>query len=247
MKRDLDKYYSDYINQPFEKIQVSYRKNKVLERLGHYNPKRILEVGVGTQSQLLLDFEFEKLNIIEPSKVFYNLNKKLIKDNKIKNVTIENCFFEQFDSNASFDFILISSLLHEIEDLDIFIKKLIQICSNKTVVHINVPNANSFHRLLAKSMGIINNTREKSKSNIKLQTSRIFDIISLEKLIRVNDFKILHKESFFIKPFTHEQMQKMLNSEIINIDILNGLYNLNFDNLESNDFLGSELIVEFTV
>lgn len=247
MKRDLNRYFYDYINQPFEDVQVIFRKKKVIERLKFYKPKKILEVGAGTQSQLLLDYDFEELKIIEPNRNFYNLNNDLINDHQIINASIDNCYFESFNSDSSYDLILLSSLLHEIEDLGVFFKKLTDICSSNTVIHINVPNSNSFHRLLAKSMGIIKNTSEKSSRNIKLQTSRIFDIISLEKLISEYNFKILHTESFFIKPFTHSQMQKMLDDNIISMDVLDGLYNLNLDFLNSKECFGSELIIEFSL
>jgi ubiquinone/menaquinone biosynthesis C-methylase UbiE len=245
MSRDLNKYCDDYIDQPFEKEQVHYRKRKVLERLKVYKAKNILEIGCGLQSQVLLDYKFDKLTIIEPSQYFHNLNKNLIIERDIQNTEIVNCFFESYTSNNSYDFILVSSLLHEIEDLDVFFKKLIQISSPETIIHVNVPNANSFHRLLAKYMGLIKETKEKSESNIKFQTLRVFDSISLTKLITIYNFKILYTESFLIKPFTHDQMQNMIDNKIIDKNVLDGLYDLSFDQNIGKD-LGSELIIEFS-
>ncbi|MDG2492621.1 MAG: methyltransferase domain-containing protein [Flavobacteriaceae bacterium] len=241
MKRNLEKYFEDYSNQPFEKIQVYYRKLKVLERINFHRPTNILEIGCGDSSQVLLDYDYKSLKIIEPSIKFYNKNKKIIKSNSNRNASIENVYFENFKNtdNVKYDFIIVSSLLHEIENLNIFLKKIFEMSNTETIIHINVPNANSFHRLLAKNMGIISSTSDKSESNLKLQTQRVFDLDLLREQVTSFNFKIIDSGSFFIKPFTHSQMQKLLDFKIIDLEVINGFYGL----LGETE-LGSEIFVD---
>lgn len=112
--------------------------------------------------------------------------------------------------------------------------------NENTVIHVNVPNANSLHRLLAKSMGIINSTKDFSENNIRLQTESIFDLESLSELVKKHKFQIIDEGSYFIKPFTHSQMQKIIDEGIISTDVLDGLYNL-----LDQYYFGSEIFVEF--
>ncbi len=48
-------------------------------------------------------------------------------------------------------FIICSGLLHEVEEPDKMIRDIFRLCGRETIVHINVPNANSIHRLVAKN------------------------------------------------------------------------------------------------
>ena len=242
MSRDLTGYFNNYSNHPFENHQVQYRKKKVLERLNLYSPKNILEVGCGHSSQVFKEKNFQYLKILEPSLDFYRQNLNEILSSNLHNVSIENIYFEKFEntSKIEFDFILISSLIHEITDLDQFFFKLSKLMNENTVIHVNVPNANSFHRLLAKSMGLINSTKDFSENNIRLQTESIFDIESLSELVIKHKFQIIDEGSYFIKPFTHSQMQKIIDEGIISTDVLDGLYNL-----LDQYYFGSEIFVEF--
>ena len=48
----------------------------------------------------------------------------------------------------------------------------------------------------------------------------------LVKLLEKYKFEIIDKGGYFIKPFSHSQMAKMLEYEIIDEKSLEGLYNL---------------------
>lgn len=243
--RDLQSYSHEYINQPFESYQVEYRKRLVLEILKKNNHKTILEVGCGVNP--LFDFftDFELLTILEPSKLFYDKAVDAIsKKNLEGKVEVFNNFFEDAIEKVdtrTYDIIIISALIHEIGDLNSFFLRLKQLVKPGTIVHIDVPNANSLHRLLAVEMGLIKTQLEMSDFNIQFQQNRVFDLNSLEKLVRDYDFEVIEKGSYFIKPFTHSQMQAMMDNNIIDTKVLDGFYNLikHFPNL------GSEIYINF--
>ena len=126
--RDLKKYTSDYINMPFEDEQLKFRRNKVIEIISNYKPKNILEIGSGMDSIVNHYNDFSSFTIVEPSKKFY---EKAIQDNSAKNnVYIFNDYLEKYcikNSVKKFDFIIVSSLLHELENKVEFISKLKEI------------------------------------------------------------------------------------------------------------------------
>jgi 2-polyprenyl-3-methyl-5-hydroxy-6-metoxy-1,4-benzoquinol methylase len=123
----------------------------------------------------------------------------------------------------TFDFVIISCLLHEIENVTLFLEKIHSLVNKDTIVHIDVPNAYSFHRVLAYEMEFIESIFDLSSNNMKLQQQVVYDLQSLKHLMENNGFEIVDSGSYFIKPFTHNQMADMINSKIINEDVLLGL------------------------
>ena len=211
--RNIDKYSKDYLKLDFERIQEKYRKRKILEILNRYKPKKILEVGCGIDS--IENYYNCDLTIIEPVKDFTkNLKAKVIND----------CF-ENVNLNENFDFILVSGLLHEVSNVDKFLLHLKKIAKN-SIIHINVPNAKSFHKLLGVSSGFLNSIYEKTPTHKILQQNSVFDMDTLVKLLEKYKFEVIDKGGYFIKPFSHSQMAKILEYEIIDEKILDGLYNL---------------------
>lgn len=243
--RDLQSYSEDYINQPFEGYQVEYRKKWVLEIIKKNNPKSILEIGCGVNPLFNFYTDFELLTILEPTQLFYDRAvEEISKKNLGSSVEVFNNYFEDAVASVdstTYDLIIISALLHEIPDLDSFFKRLKQLVKPGTTVHIDVPNANSFHRLLAVEMGLIKSQKEMSGNNIQLQQNRVFDIESLEKLVTDHGFEITEKGSYFIKPFTHAQMQQMMDQNIIDTKVLDGLYKM----IAHFPGFGSEIYINF--
>ncbi|MBR1730094.1 MAG: hypothetical protein IJ728_11305 [Selenomonadaceae bacterium] len=150
---------------------------------------------------------------------------------------------------GAFDCIIVSSLLHELEQPIDFLKKIIEVCDDNTAVYMNVPNAKSFHRVLAYESGLIPAFNAFNEKNKVMQQHSVFDLDSLEELITIaakesgRKIQILDKCSSFIKPFTHKQMEACLNNGIINANIING-----FDNMiKYMPDLGSEIYIVYRV
>lgn len=125
-----------------------------------------------------------------------------------------------------FDFVICSSLLHELEEPIKMLEEIEKVCSDNTILHINVPNAISFHRLLAKEMGLINDVHGMSARNNLLQQNTVYDIDMLRRSVERVGFKEIESGSYFVKPFTHTQMHEMMRKDIINEQVLNGLYGM---------------------
>ncbi|EAI2297933.1 methyltransferase domain-containing protein [Campylobacter jejuni] len=210
---------------------VYYRRKKVLEILNKYNPRNILEIGCGMDSIFNYYKNFNKATIIEPSDAFYN---KAISDFKEKdNIEIFNDFLENITKtlkNNNFDFIICSSLLHKVNNPDSFLKDILKICIKETIIHINVPNSNSFHLLWAYESGLINKLGNLTNTAIKFQQNTTFDLNKLTQFVKNHIGGagcILDSGSYFIKPFNHSKMSLCLENGIIDEKLLDGLYKLN--------------------
>lgn len=162
--------------------------------------------------------------IVEPSEVFAAHAQASIVERTNVNVFLgmfENKYRELMDKK--FDVIIVSSLLHELEFPEKFLRCVWELCSEQTVVHINVPNANSIHRLLAEEACVISDRHELSGRNIVLQQQRVFDMNTLSTIVDECGFNKIDAGSYFPKFFTHAQMQKMLDSEILSESIIAGM------------------------
>ena len=237
--RDIDKYSDNYLVQDFEVYQVEYRRKMIIEQIDKYQPHRILEIGCG-QEPLFQYVKDKEWVIVEPSKVFCQIAENKI--SKTDNVHILQGFFEEYVcqiENENFDMIICSGLLNEVEEPECMLEGIFKLCREKTVVHINVANAYSFHRILAKNMGIIADEHEMSERNILFQQNIVFDMDKLLEMVLKYQCEILDQGSYFVKPFTHRQMNDLLEKRIIDKRVLDGLYSMACD----LPMLGSEIFI----
>lgn len=238
--RDIEKYAKDYTEEGFESIQENYRRRKLLELLANITPKRILDIGCGMKPLFteLQVTSFKEYLCIEPSTELYK--NAIHESEKIENVKCINDFYPSNKlENQKFDFIICSSLLHEIENQHDFVNSIKENCTKDTLVYFCVPNANSLHRIIAARMGLIKDVKEKTERNFELQQNNIFDKTLLTKFLDSCGFEIKESGTFFLKPFTHKQMYKALKENILDEKVLDGLYNCSKDFPEN----GSELYV----
>jgi 2-polyprenyl-3-methyl-5-hydroxy-6-metoxy-1,4-benzoquinol methylase len=127
---------------------------------------------------------------------------------------------------GGFDLIVLSSLLHEISDPQHLLQALHRHCHASSVVHVNVPNAHSLHRLLAVEMGLIEDPFELSATQKQMQQHSTFDLDNLTELLRQQGFEVQSSGSYFIKPFTHAQMQDLYDRGYLTDAHLEGLFRL---------------------
>jgi hypothetical protein len=95
------------------------------------------------------------------------------------------------------------------------------------------------HRLIGVASGFIQSVTDKTERNLALEQSEVYSPSSLKNLIdnALPDNLILQMGTFFLKPFTHSQMQECVEAGIIDEKVLDGLFNVS---KEFPDF-GAEL------
>src|SRR5205823_7244222 len=65
---------------------------------------------------------------------------------------------------------------------------------------------------LAKESGLIKDEYQRSATDIRMQRNHTFDLESLNCLVRDTGFSVMDSGSYFIKPFTHAQMQQLIDA-----------------------------------
>jgi 2-polyprenyl-3-methyl-5-hydroxy-6-metoxy-1,4-benzoquinol methylase len=226
MSRNLDSYSQAYFNQPFEPVMVHYRRKRTLDILGDLSACRILEIGCGTEPASSWIPAFQSLTVLEPAEDFYQSALRYAAGNPL--VRIIQASAEQAGNlnEAPFDVILLSSLLHELQHPEWVLNALHPWCHTETRILVNVPNAWSFHRHLAVKMGLISSPETLSPANLTFQQARVFQMPELIDLCRQCGYEVTLSLTSFIKPFTHAQMQKMIEDELLPVALLDGLYHM---------------------
>ena len=228
LEKDINKYWDDYKTiYSFEEILKIFREKKSLELINEIKPKKVLEIGCGFSPLFDKYKNFKEYTLVEPGEKAYNFVKEKAKDNK-NIVCIKNFFEDSYENlcNKEFDYIISTGVLHETPQPAKFLKTIKNLSHSKTEVYLNVPNALSMHRVIAKEMGLIETIYEKTERNILLKQNKIFDRQSLVDLIKdvIPGVKILACKSFFLKPFTHSQMMDCMKYKILNEKIFDGMY-----------------------
>lgn len=244
----IDHYTREYLRQyeedSFELRALAVRRMRVLNSVRKYPHARMLEVGCGAEPLFPLLEDWERYTVVEPSAEFVRRARKTAAQRPT--VQILEGYFEDVAAGLhreSFDFVVASSLLHEVADPSAFLKALRRLCTSSTTVHINVPNVYSFHRLLALEMGLIGSVFERSATEARFQRHTRFDRESFVKIVEEHGFRVLHFETYLVKPLTHDQMSALLKHGIIDGATIAGL-----DAMAKHlPHLGSEMFIEAAV
>ncbi len=221
-------YESDY---GFERAMVSARRRLILEMLRTSVHDIVVEVGCGPD--LLVDsaaaagLTWSRWVIVEPGARFAAMADRAA--HRHAGITVLNAFVEdaveQVDRSTGrgADIVLCSSVLHEVDDERAVLEAVRQVLSKTGRLHVDVPNATSLHRRLARAMGLIADEHELTARNRALDQYRLYDLISLAEVVRSVGFIIEETGGYALKPFTHAQMDTL---EFVTDELLAGLYEL---------------------
>ncbi|HNP33338.1 MAG TPA: methyltransferase domain-containing protein [Flavobacterium sp.] len=219
-------YHQDYDELPFEDVLRKYRYRYLVNLFSKLDAKNILEIGCGYNPIFEHYTNFQKMTIVEVDNHFYEAAiQKADGNSKIK---IINKPIQQsaHDLGSDFDLILISGFLHEIDNPEEVITLLKKCCNPNTKVVTFVPNANSFHRVLAYEAEIIEKIYEFSANDKKFGRRLVWDMGSFADMFESNGYQVEQIETYFIKPFAHSQMVKMMEAGIFTNQVLDGLDNM---------------------
>ena len=220
--RDIADYVKQYQSLPFEPIQIEYRRKLVMAQIRQHAPRRMLEIGCG-ERPLFLDFPDCAATVLEPAAAFAQNARALAAGRS--DVEVVQDYIERYQApRGQFDLIVASCVLHEVPDAQAMLAAIAALCDQNTVVHINVPNAMSLHRVLAYTMGLIDSPAQTSGTQRTMQQRDApYSMDSLAQELQRAGFSVTARGSLFVKPFTHAQMQHLVDTGFMGKNMLDGL------------------------
>ena len=218
------RYAAQYGERSFETLLVAVRRQHVLDWLARYGARRILEVGCGLEPLVSHYDDFDAWWIVEPIADFAERARQVgAGDHRIR--VREGYVEEQAEALAdeALDFVVVSALLHEVREPLRLLEAVRSLCAPTTVVHVNVPNMLSFHRLLALEMGLITDVFATSEMDRAFGHHGRFDHARLIELLAGAGFRVAESGTYFVKPFTHAQMDAILRTGAFPPSLIDGL------------------------
>ena len=216
----------------FERICSLARQRRNLAFLAGTSPRRILEVGCG--SMILADMakgmslDFESWTVVEPEPDFVAAARAATRaDGRINVVQsyLEACHDSlRAQTPNGFDAVLIAGLLHETAAPEVLLAAAVALTSPGGQVLASVPNARSFHRLLAVEAGLIPSPQTLSPRDLALGHPVVFDAAGLKALMSGAGLTDLTLDGYLFKPFTNAQMELLLAAA--DLDLTDGLIRL---------------------
>jgi 2-polyprenyl-3-methyl-5-hydroxy-6-metoxy-1,4-benzoquinol methylase len=126
--------------------------------------------------------------------------------------------------SGKFDLILVAGLLGEVEEPGAILAAAREAVAPGGIIHVNVPNAFSLHRRLARAMGLIADEHAMSDRNRALAQHRNYDAASLRRDVEAAGLRVVEDGGYFLKPFTHAQMEGL--GDLLTEPMLDGLWKM---------------------
>lgn len=204
-KESINEYAKRYdTTKDFDRFFIDFRFRCLKEHYPELGD--VLELGCanGLMTKKLLEIS-KKLDVVDGAEHYIEETKKYLGGTGA-GVRSFYGLFMNYEPDKKYDAIILSSILHEVDDPVGLLKKVREWMKNGAVIHINVPNAASLHRRVGRIMGMIKDEHEFSERDVFYDTQRVYDLEKLEKDVRAAGFKIIKKGGYFLKPASNSQM-----------------------------------------
>lgn len=202
----------------FESICSLARQRRCMEFLAATRPRRILEVGCG--AMILADMardlalDHESWTVAEPEPDFLAAARNAMAEDPrflaLPGYLEDLAVPLRARAPQGFDAVLIAGLLHETATPTALLAAALDLTAPGGLVLASVPNARSFHRLLAVEAGLIPAPDTLSDRDRLLGHPVVFDAQSFTALLEGAGLTDLALDGYLFKPFTNAQMELVL-------------------------------------
>jgi SAM-dependent methyltransferase len=226
--RDLTAYAVDYADSPFEDVQSAVRRRLVLERVAVRAPSTLLEVGCGLVPLAMHLPSTVSSTVVEPAPAFAAAARSACRErDAVVETTLESAVSDGLlGTPPSFDVVVLSSLLHEVDDPAALLAAVRACCGPTTTVHVNVPHRGSLHRLLGRAAGLTTDLSEPSARQVALQQREFYGGEDLHHELEAAGFTVVSSGGILLKPFSAPQMLACRESGVVDDRVLAGLEEL---------------------
>lgn len=182
---------------------------------------------------------FEEITCVEASDEAI----QLAKDHLGHKVKFINSLFEQATLNEKFDNIILTHVLEHLDDPVAVLKRINDDWISDTGRFFLVcPNANAPSRQIAVKMGLISHNNAITPAEREHGHNITYTLDTLERDARTAGLKVVHRSGIFFKALANFQWDRLLQTDIISQEYLDGCYALghHYPDLCSSIFLVCE-------
>ncbi|MGW7773357.1 class I SAM-dependent methyltransferase [Pseudomonas machongensis] len=118
-------------------------------------------------------------------------------------------YFENFESDALFDLIVMGFVLEHVDDPALVLKRFKRYLAPGGRLFVLVPNGESLHRRFGHAAGLLPDMMALGQGDHELGHQRLYSKHSLSEELEQAGYHIVRTEGLFLKPLTTSQMMKL--------------------------------------
>ena len=178
-----------------------------------------LELGPaeGQMTQFLIG-DFKRLTVVDGAADL------LARIPSYPNIVKEHALFEHFEPTHQFNTIIMEHILEHVDEPVKLLKRAKKWLAPHGKILLGVPNGNSFHRLVAVKMGLLNNSCDLNSRDMAQGHRRVYTPYSFKSEIESAGINVVEMRGVFFKPLSNQQIQDHWTEEMIQ-----GFYELGKD------------------
>ena len=165
---------------------------------------------------------FEDITCVEASNEAIDIAKK-----ELNTLKYYNSLFEDVVLPTKYDNIILTHVLEHIDEPVELLRKIKnEWLSEKGKLFIVCPNANAPSRQIAVKMGLISHNSAITDSEKEHGHRITYTLDTLERDAKLGDLNVIHRSGIFFKALANFQWDKLLNTDIISKEYLDGCFEL---------------------
>ncbi|HJV70861.1 methyltransferase domain-containing protein [Ideonella sp.] len=206
----------------FETVCLAARQQHNLAQVQALQPATVLEVGCGPELLALRAFGqpngLTRWVAVEPAARWAEAARAAAAAEP--RLTVVHDYIEHagdalaalWPAGPGADLVIVSGVIHETAEPEALLRAALRWLKPGGHLLVSVPNALSFHRLLAVQMGLIGSPEALSDRNRLLGQPRVYRPEDLRELVAPLGLAEVALDGYLFKPFTHAQMALLLPS-----------------------------------
>ena len=164
---------------------------------------------------------FEDLTCVEASDIAISSAKQQLND-KVKFV---NSLFEDATLPNKYDNIIMTHVLEHLDNPVAILRKInTEWLSDRGRFFLVCPNANAPSRQIAVKMGLIRHNADVTQAESEHGHRCTYSLDTLERDVTAAGMKVIHRSGIFFKALANFQWDKLLQTDIISKEYLDGCY-----------------------
>lgn len=241
MKRDYNQEFQDNDRKYFYGFDIDVMHPYMLRTFSpFFKEGNLLELGSfkGEFTKRLLPY-FSDITCVEASDEAVSEAKDSLGD-KVK---IYNSLFENLTLTSKYDNIVLTHVLEHIDSpLDLLKQINDEWLSDTGRFFLVCPNANAPSRQIAVKMGLITHNSAVTPAEKEHGHQITYTLDTLERDVKAAGLKVVHRSGIFFKALANFQWDRLLQTDIISKEYLDGCYELGqqYPDLCSSIFLMCE-------
>lgn len=240
--RDYNKELDDSENSENEKYAYAFDYDVMHPYMirsfePFFNSGSLLELGSynGAFTKRFLPY-FEDITCVEASDTVVAQAKAVLREN----ITFVNALFEKATLPKRYDNIVLTHVLEHLDDPVSVLKRINdEWLADSGRFFLVCPNANAPSRQIAVKMGLITHNAAVTPAEAEHGHRRTYSLDTLERDVVAAGLRVVHRSGIFFKALANFQWDRLLQTDIISEEYLEGCYQLgqHYPDLCSSIFL----------